>query len=108
GTVELGLGGAEQVDRLAGSLQPLGVARVTSSKTPSTPTTGVGWMATPPVWLYRDTLPPVTGMPMSWQAPASDSTAWANCHMISGSSGEPKLRQSVTARGMAPAVATLR
>ena len=91
-----------------GSFHPLGVARVTSSKTPSTPTTGVGWMATPPVWLYRDTLPPVTGMLRSWQASASPSTACANCHMIAGSSGEPKFRQSVTARGMAPEVVTLR
>ena len=32
----------------------------------------------------------------------------ANCHMTSGSSGEPKLRQLVTASGTAPVAATLR
>src|SRR5699024_4245588 len=91
-----------------GRRQPLGVARPTSSNTPSTPTTGVGWMAVVPVWLYIDTLPPVTGMPKSTQADDRPSTVWANCHMISGAAGEPKFRQSVTARGRAPEVATLR
>src|SRR3954447_19434791 len=31
-----------------------------------------------------------------------------NCHMTAGSSGEPKFRQSETARGVAPVVATFR
>ncbi len=31
-----------------------------------------------------------------------------NCHMTSGSSGLPKLRQSLTATGVAPDAATLR
>ena len=34
--------------------------------------------------------------------------ASANCHMTAGSSGEPKFRQSETAIGTAPEVATLR
>lgn len=34
--------------------------------------------------------------------------ASANCHMTAGSSGEPKFRQSETASGLAPVVATLR
>ena len=33
-------------------------------------------------------------------------TASANCHMISGRSGLPKFRQSVTANGWAPAATT--
>src|ERR671921_942626 len=91
-----------------GVRQPDGVRRATSSMTPSTPTTGVGWIATSPVWLYRLTLPPVTGTPSCWHASARPVTACANCHMTPGSSGDPKLRQSVTASGTAPTVATLR
>ena len=53
-------------------------------------------------------MPPVTGTPSAWQPSASPVTACANCHMTPGSSGEPKFRQSVTASGTAPAVATLR
>ncbi len=34
--------------------------------------------------------------------------ASVNCHITPGSSGEPKFRQSVTATGRAPVVATLR
>ena len=61
-----------------------------------------------PVWLYRLTLPPVTGMPRARQPSARPRVASANCHITSGSSGEPKFRQSLTARGRAPDVATLR
>ena len=71
-------------------------------------TTGVGWMASSPVWLYSETLPPVTGTPISRQPSARPRTASANCHMTSGSSGEPKFRQSETATGRAPEVETLR
>src|SRR5665647_634570 len=90
------------------AFQPDGVRRATSSMTPSTATTGVGWIATSPVWLYSDTLPPVTGMPSVLQPSAMPRTASANCHMTPGSSGEPKFRQSEMAKGTAPAVATLR
>ena len=38
----------------------------------------------------------------------SPRQASANCHITAGSSGEPKLRQSLTASGEAPPVATLR
>ncbi|SIM23238.1 Uncharacterised protein [Mycobacteroides abscessus subsp. abscessus] len=76
--------------------------------TPIIATTGVGLIARPPVWLYRETLPPVTGTPSSRQPSARPRTASANCHMIAGSSGEPKFRQSETATGRAPPVDTLR
>ena len=76
--------------------------------TPSTPITGVGRMFTPAVWLYRLTLPPVTGIP-SWAQPsAMPWMACSSCHITPGSSGEPKFRQSVTASGTAPVVTTLR
>ncbi|CAM5528991.1 hypothetical protein STENM327S_01645 [Streptomyces tendae] len=45
------------------SSKATGVRRSTSSMTPSTATTGVGWIAASPVWLYSETLPPVTGVP---------------------------------------------
>ena len=80
----------------------------TSSITPSTPTVGVGRMGAVAVWLYSDTLPPVTGTPSSRHPSTSPITASANCHITSGSSGEPKLRQSVMATGSAPVTATLR
>src|ERR1035437_9211716 len=76
--------------------------------TPRTATKGVGWIATSAVWLYSDTLPPVTGMPSVLQPCEIPRTDSANCHMTSGSSGEPKFRQSEIANGTAPAVATLR
>ena len=40
-------------------------------------------------------MPPVTGMPSSTQASLSPRQASANCHITAGSSGEPKLRQSL-------------
>src|ERR687889_486561 len=43
--------------------QPVGTRVRTSSCTPRTPMTGVGLIASSPVWLYRLTLPPVTGRP---------------------------------------------
>ena len=42
------------------------------------------------------------------QASRSPRTASRNCHMISGFSGLPKLRQSVTPIGSAPPQTTLR
>lgn len=61
-----------------------------------------------PVELYSETLPPVTGTPSTSQASARPPIASTSCHMGPGSSGEPKFRQSVTASGRAPEVATLR
>ncbi len=65
-------------------------------------------MAASPVWLYSETLPPVTGVPSSRHPSARPRTASANCHITAGSSGEPKFRQSETASGRAPVAATLR
>ena len=49
---QLVAGLAEQEDLVAvGRRSPIGVRRVTSSITPSTPTTGVGRIAVSPVWL---------------------------------------------------------
>ena len=53
-------------------------------------------------------MPPVTGMPSWTQASLSPRQASANCHITPGSSGDPKFRQSLTASGRAPPVATLR
>jgi hypothetical protein len=94
-------------------VQPEGVASATSSITPSTPTTGVGWIAESifpgsPVPLYSETLPPVTGTDRVRQPSASPSIACTSCHMDAGSSGLPKFRQSVTASGRAPVAATFR
>src|SRR5580658_4295470 len=48
------------------------------------------------------------GVPSSLQATVRPSMASLNCHMTSGFSGLPKLRQFVAAMGRAPDVATLR
>src|SRR5882724_7882660 len=48
------------------------------------------------------------GVPSAVQASPMPSIAWENCHMTSGFSGLPKLRQFVAAMGRAPEVATLR
>src|SRR5438132_11354976 len=48
------------------------------------------------------------GVPSASQASPMPSMAWENCHMTSGFSGLPKLRQFVAAMGRAPDVATLR
>src|ERR1700688_3200548 len=48
------------------------------------------------------------GVPRAVQASPSPSMAWENCHMTSGFSGLPKLRQLVAAMGRAPDAATLR
>ena len=69
---------------------------------------GVGRIGVEAVWLYRETLPPVTGTPSSRQASTRPRMASTNVHITSGSSGEPKLRQSVIATGSAPETATLR
>ena len=61
-----------------------------------------------PLVLYSDTLPPVTGTASSAHASARPVTTCTSCHIESGCSGVPMLRQSVTASGLAPTVATLR
>src|SRR5438034_11555132 len=48
------------------------------------------------------------GVPRASEALAMPSITCENCHMTSGFSGLPKLRQVVAARGRAPLAATLR
>src|SRR5277367_2358781 len=48
------------------------------------------------------------GVPRAMQASPIPSMDWENCHMTSGFSGLPKLRQLVAAMGRAPEAATLR
>lgn len=50
-TVELVAGLAEEQDDLPFARKPEATDVATSSMTPSTPTTGVGWTAVSPVWL---------------------------------------------------------
>ncbi len=64
-----------------------------------TPITRVGSTAVSPVALQNDTLPPVTGSPSMRQPSASERQVSANAHITSGSSGERKFRQSITASG---------
>src|SRR5215467_12164237 len=65
-------------------------------------------MPSPRVSLYRLTLPPVIGVSSASQAADRPSTTCENCHIISGFSGLPKLRQLVAASGVAPVQETLR
>ena len=58
-------------------------------------------MPSPSVSLYRLTLPPVMGVSKKLHASAIPSIASTSCAMISGRSGLPKFRQSVTAIGSA-------
>src|SRR5271155_252908 len=48
------------------------------------------------------------GVPRAMQASPTPSMDWENCHMTSGFSGLPKVRQLVAAMGRAPEAATLR
>src|SRR5882724_8345848 len=48
------------------------------------------------------------GVPRAVQASPTPSITWENCHITSGFSGLPKLRQFVAAMGRAPLAATLR
>src|SRR6266403_2457760 len=48
------------------------------------------------------------GVPRAVQASPTPSMTWENCHITSGFSGLPKLRQFVAAMGRAPLAATLR
>ena len=76
--------------------------RETSSRRPTMPMVGVGRMRRRPSRCRSDTLPETTGVSSARQASAMPRTAAANCAMISGLSGLPKFRQSVTASGRAP------
>src|SRR5207247_6658517 len=60
-------------------------------------------MARPSVSLYKLTFPPVIGTSSARHAAPIPSTAFANCDMIAGRSGFPKLRQLVAPSGRAPA-----
>src|SRR3954467_7532634 len=54
-------------------------------------------IAVSPVWLYSETLPPVTGTPSATQASLSPRQASANCHITAGASGGPEVREVGTA-----------
>ena len=58
--------------------------------------------------LYRETFPPVTGVPRARHASAMPRQASENWKKTSGFSGLPKLRQLVMPTGLAPVAATLR
>ena len=90
----------------AGSAGP--TSRSTSSASPTTPISGVGAIALPGASLYRETLPPVTGIPRARQASPRPRTASLSCQNASGRVGSPKLRQFVTPSGRAPVTLTLR
>ena len=87
---------------------------VASSSRPTTPMIGVGRIAGrgsgayPHGLIVEETLPPTTGSSSARHASAMPSIASANCQRISGRSGEPKFRQSVTPSGRPPAHETLR
>jgi hypothetical protein len=68
----------------------------------------VGQIADEPDSLYKLTFPPVTGVSNARHASEIPRTDCANCHITSGRSGLPKLRQFVIASGVAPVHATLR
>ena len=80
----------------------LGGRRSRSAIIPTVPTTGVGSMSTPPEVLYSETLPPTTGTDSARHASAMPSMASLSCHMTSGCSGLPKLRQFTRPSGSAP------
>src|SRR5262245_45409192 len=65
-------------------------------------------MALPSVSLYRDTLPPVIGVPRTRHASPMPWMALTSWPMTSGFSGLPKFRQLVAPRGTAPEQATFR
>jgi hypothetical protein len=67
---------------------------------------GVGGIARPSVSLYSETLPDTTGIPSAFAASAIPSIASASSQPISGFSGFPKFRQSVSPIGSPPAHAT--
>ena len=84
-----------------------GGRRSSTSTRPSVATTGVGSMSRPRLSLYRLTFPPTTGSARARDASAIPSMASDSCHITSGCSGLPKLRQLTNATGLAPTHATL-
>src|SRR5437667_11060022 len=79
-----------------------------SSINPTIAIVGVGSTTPVGLSLYKDTFPPVTGVPIARQASAIPSTASRSCQKFSGLYGLPKLRQSVMASGLAPEHVRLR
>src|SRR6266498_2366379 len=73
-----------------------------SSIDPTIAIVGVGSTTPPGLSLYKETFPPVTGVPNARQASAIPSTDSRNCQKFSGLYGLPKFRLSVTANGLAP------
>src|SRR6266436_4073503 len=73
-----------------------------SSIKPASPIVGVGATTPAGLSLYKETFPPVTGVPNARQASATPSTASRSCQKFSGLYGLPKFRLSVTASGRAP------
>ena len=72
------------------------------STKPTIPTVGVGSMAPAGFWLYRLTLPPVTGVPNASHASAKPRTLSLSCQKSSGLCGLPKFKLSVAPSGLAP------
>src|SRR5437870_104546 len=79
-----------------------------SSIKPTIAIVGVGSTTPAGLSLYRETLPPVTGVPNARHASATPSTASRNCQKFSGLYGLPKFKLSVTASGFAPEQVRLR
>src|SRR5207253_10449614 len=73
-----------------------------SSIKPTIATVGVGSTTPAGLSLYRETLPPTTGVLNARHASAIPSTASRNCQKFSGLYGLPKFKLSVTASGRAP------
>src|ERR1044071_5685495 len=63
---------------------------------------GVGSTTPRGLSLYKETLPPVTGVPNARHASLTPSTASRNCQKFSTLYGLPKFKQSVMANGRAP------
>src|SRR5438046_4552485 len=75
---------------------------------PTIATVGVGSTTPAGLSLYKETLPPTTGVPKARQVSAMPSTASRSCQKFSGLYGLPKFKLSVTARGIAPEQVRLR
>ena len=107
-TTEPAAGLADQQDRLAFALEGErhGLGELLEEPTP--PIVGVGRMARPLVSLQSETLPETTGKSSTRQASPMPRDAADERPMVSGRSGLPKLRLSVTASGRAPTAVRLR
>src|SRR5205823_7674175 len=79
-----------------------------SSIKPTIAMVGVGSTTPAGLSLYKETFPPVTGVPNARQASAMPSTDSRNCQKFSGLYGFPKFKLSVTASGRAPEQVRLR